>query len=50
MKIRYLKERFRDVGFKQMVTYNFWLKLISLGMAVIIWLYVRGVLTSGIKV
>jgi len=34
---------------KQLIIHNFWLKLISLIIAVITWLYVSGELTQGIR-
>lgn len=39
----------RKVNLKELITYNFWLKIISLGIAIIIWLYVSNEITKGLK-
>ena len=38
------------INIKKAITHNFWLKLISLIMAAIIWFYVSAELTKGIKI
>jgi hypothetical protein len=38
------------LNIRKIVTHNFWLKLISLIIAVVIWLYVTGEITKGVKV
>ena len=50
MKFVRLWKRMRDVSVKNILLNNFWLKLISLAMAIITWLYVNGELTQGIKI
>jgi hypothetical protein len=35
---------------KGLITYNFWLKLVTLIIAIIIWLYVSGEITKGVKI
>ncbi|MFH1768202.1 MAG: hypothetical protein ABH858_03470 [Candidatus Omnitrophota bacterium] len=45
-----LKERIKALSIKQLLLRNLWLKILSLGMAIITWLYVNGELTSGIKI
>ncbi|MDD3296368.1 MAG: hypothetical protein PHU64_03305 [Candidatus Omnitrophica bacterium] len=40
-------EFFRRVDIKKAITHNFWLKLAALIVAVFIWLYVSGLITSG---
>jgi YbbR domain-containing protein len=40
----------KKIKIKELVTYNFWLKIISLIIAIIIWLYVSGEITKGIKI
>jgi len=39
--------RFRKPDIKSIFLNNFWLKLISLILAIIVWLYVNGILTEG---
>ena len=41
---------FEKIDIKKAVTHNFWLKLISLVIAAIIWFYVSAELTKGIKI
>lgn len=43
-------ERIKNISLKKIVVNNFWLKVIALLMAIIIWLYVNGELTKGITV
>ncbi|MBU2043706.1 MAG: hypothetical protein KJ977_02925 [Candidatus Omnitrophica bacterium] len=38
---------FKNFNLKKAVTHNFWLKLIALVIAVFVWLYVAGTITSG---
>jgi len=38
------------INIKKAITHNFWLKLISLIIAAIIWFYVSAELTKGIKI
>ncbi|MFA7677858.1 MAG: hypothetical protein WCY34_06825 [Candidatus Omnitrophota bacterium] len=38
---------FRRINIKRAFTYNFWLKLTALIVAVFIWLYISGLITSG---
>jgi hypothetical protein len=38
------------ISIKKAITHNFWLKIISLIIAVIIWFYVSGEITQGIKI
>ena len=40
----------KKMNIKKAVTHNFWLKLISLVIAAIIWFYVSAELTKGIKI
>ncbi|MCK9615249.1 MAG: hypothetical protein M0R48_07095 [Candidatus Omnitrophica bacterium] len=42
--------RLRKINLKELVTYNFWLKLISLVLAIIVWLYVSSEITKGVKI
>jgi YbbR domain-containing protein len=35
---------------KELVTYNFWLKVISLILAIIVWLYVSNEIVKGVKI
>jgi len=45
-----LRERIKGISIKEIAFHNFWLKVISLGVAILTWLYVSGELTKGIKV
>ncbi len=47
MKI--FKRKFSVSDLKYIFFNNFWLKLISLIIAIIVWLYVNGELTEGIR-
>jgi hypothetical protein len=38
------------INIKKAITHNFWLKIISLIIAAIIWFYVSAELTKGIKI
>ena len=40
MMFEHLQDRLKEVSFKKIVCHNFWLKLISLGVAIIAWFYV----------
>ncbi|MBD3263610.1 MAG: hypothetical protein GF375_00725 [Candidatus Omnitrophica bacterium] len=44
--LRFLKK----INIKKAITYNFWLKLISLIIAIITWVYVSGEITEGIRI
>jgi len=37
----------KSIDIKKAVTHNFWLKLVSLIIAILIWLYVSGAITGG---
>ena len=50
MKISKIIEHVNKVSIKVVILNNLWLKLLSLGIAIIIWLYVNGELTRGIRV
>jgi len=43
-------EFLKKISIKKAVMHNFWLKVISLIIAVFIWLYVSGEITKGIKI
>ena len=43
-------EFLRKINIKKAITHNFWLKIISLIIAAIIWFYVSGEITTGIKI
>jgi len=38
------------INFKKLITDNFWLKLISLIVAIIIWFYVSGEVVKGVHI
>lgn len=40
----------KEIDIKKALTNNFWLKIISLVIAVIIWFYVSGEITKGVRV
>ncbi|MDP2922324.1 MAG: hypothetical protein Q8O30_01190 [Candidatus Omnitrophota bacterium] len=40
----------KKIKIKELITYNFWLKLASLIIAIIVWLYVSGEITKGVKI
>ncbi|MCK4519959.1 MAG: hypothetical protein KAT96_02210 [Candidatus Omnitrophica bacterium] len=40
-------EFLKRISIKRAITHNFWLKLISLVIAIFVWLYVSGAITSG---
>jgi hypothetical protein len=40
----------KKLKIKQLVTYNFWLKLVSLILAIIVWSYVSNEITKGVKI
>lgn len=44
-KMRFL----RKINFKKVITHNFWLKIISLVVAIIIWLYISGEIIKGVS-
>ena len=50
MKFLRLWTSLREISIRKVIVNNLWLKLLSLGMAIIIWLYVNGELTQGIKI
>jgi hypothetical protein len=39
-----------EINFKEIITHNLWLKLISLIIAILVWFYVKGEITSGFKI
>ena len=43
-------EFFKKINLKNAITHNFWLKLMSLIMAAIIWVYVSVEITKGIRI
>lgn len=43
-------KKIKKINIKKALTNNFWLKIISLVIAVIIWLYVSGEITKGVRV
>mgnify|MGYP001245271084 CR=1 FL=1 len=40
---------FKDIKIKEIITNNFWLKVISLIIAILVWFYVAGTITGGGK-
>jgi len=42
-------ELLKKISIKRAILYNFWLKFIALVIAVFVWLYVSGAITSGGK-
>ncbi len=40
-------EFLKKISIKRAITYNFWLKLTALVIAIFIWLYVSGAITGG---
>lgn len=48
--IKIIKRWTAKIDLKKAVSYNFWLKLISLIIAIIIWYYVSGEITHGIQI
>ncbi|MCF7874900.1 MAG: hypothetical protein K9L87_04745 [Candidatus Omnitrophica bacterium] len=48
--IKLVKRWIQKIDLKKAVTYNFWLKLIALVIAVIVWYYVSGGITRGIQI
>lgn len=42
--------KFFKINFKSVIFYNFWLKVISLIIAIITWFYVSGEITKGIRI
>ena len=47
MMTKFLK--LKKINLKELVTYNFWLKIISLGIAIVVWIYVSNEITKGLK-
>lgn len=41
--------KLKKINLKELVTYNFWLKVISLGIAIVVWIYVSNEITKGLK-
>jgi hypothetical protein len=37
----------KEINIKRLILHNFWLKVISLGIAILVWLYVKGEITRG---
>ncbi len=42
--------KLRKINLKELITYNFWLKIVSLVLAIIVWLYVSSEITKGLKI
>lgn len=42
--------KLRKINIRELITYNFWLKVISLALAIIVWLYVSNEITKGVKI
>ena len=40
-------EFLKEINIKRAITHNFWLKIISLIIAILIWVYVSGAITGG---
>ncbi|MDD4954715.1 MAG: hypothetical protein PHP17_01565 [Candidatus Omnitrophica bacterium] len=38
------------INIKELITYNFWLKVVSLILAISVWLYVSNEITKGVKI
>lgn len=45
-----IRKWIKKIDLKKSVTYNFWLKLIALAIAIIVWYYVSGEITQGIQI
>ena len=43
-------EFLKKISIKKAITHNFWLKLLSLIIAIFIWFYVSGEITKGIRI
>jgi len=37
----------KEIDIKKLILHNLWLKVISLGIAILVWLYVKGEITKG---
>ncbi|MCF7871116.1 MAG: hypothetical protein K9L95_02870 [Candidatus Omnitrophica bacterium] len=48
--VKLVKKWMKKIDLKKAITYNFWLKLIALVIAVIVWCYVGGGITQGIQI
>lgn len=48
--VRVAKKWVKKIDFQKALTYNFWLKLVSLIIAIIIWYYVSGEIVQGIQI
>ncbi len=48
--IKITKKWIKKIDLKKSVTYNFWLKLIALIIAIVVWYYVSGDITQGIQI
>ncbi|MFA5007684.1 MAG: hypothetical protein WC546_00470 [Candidatus Omnitrophota bacterium] len=42
--------KLRKINIKELITYNFWLKVVSLILAIIVWFYVSNEITKGVKI
>ncbi|MDD4182606.1 MAG: hypothetical protein PHT53_02140 [Candidatus Omnitrophica bacterium] len=42
--------KLRKINLKELITYNFWLKIVSLILGIIVWLYVSNEITKGVKI
>jgi hypothetical protein len=45
-----VKKWIKKIDLHKAVTYNFWLKLVALIIAIIVWYYVSGEITQGIQI
>ena len=43
-------EFLKKISIKRAIMYNFWLKLMALVIAILVWLYVSGTITGGGRV
>lgn len=48
--LKIVKKLFKKIDIKRAITYNFWLKVISLAIAIVVWYYVSGEITQGIQI
>jgi hypothetical protein len=40
----------KKMNLKTVITHNFWLKVISLVIAILVWFYVKGEITRGLRI
>ncbi|MCF7894616.1 MAG: hypothetical protein K9L69_00530 [Candidatus Omnitrophica bacterium] len=48
--IKIIKKWIKKIDLQKAITYNFWLKLVALIIAIIVWYYVSGEITQGIQI